>query len=194
MDTFSVEQYGWKYEAQNTHSNSLFYVKNDVRVNTCWWHSHCQVSRCYGYTSTQQSLGRSDYCLYSFRLEQSQKKDYNRRTAESVVFLKEVTLESLWVSLLFISERKMKQIQFYIPPNPSQNSGWTEVLAQHYAFTEVGKEHATRTRGWFHVCTITHRTSQNFFQVRNTYQILQPPSRIDEIAQTWFIKNLDNSI
>lgn len=134
------------------------------------------------------------FCLYSFRLEQSQKKDYNRRTTESVIFLKEVTLESLWVPRLFISERKMKQIQFYIPPNPSQNSGWTEVLAQHYAFTEVGKEHATRTRGWFHVCTITHRTSQNFFQVRNTYQILQPPSRINEIAQTWFIKNLDNSI
>lgn len=34
------------------------------------------------------------FCLYSFRLEQSQKKDYNRKTAESVVLLKDVALES----------------------------------------------------------------------------------------------------
>lgn len=41
----------------------------------------------------------------------------------------------------------MKQIQFCIPPNPSQHSGWTEVLDWHYASTAVGQEHATRTKG-----------------------------------------------
>lgn len=97
------------------------------------------------------------FCLYSFRLEQSQKKDYKRETAESVALLKDVTFESLWVSLLFSSERKMKQTQFCIPPNPSQHSGWTEVLDWHYSFTAVGQEHATRTRGL--VPCLHHHTS-----------------------------------
>lgn len=41
----------------------------------------------------------------------------------------------------------MKQIQFCIPANPRQHSGWTEVLDWHYVFTDVGQENATRTGG-----------------------------------------------
>lgn len=48
--------------------------------------------------------------------------------------------------------------------------------------------------GWFHACTTTYWTSLNFFRERETYQILQPPRGMDEIAQTWFMNNLDNSI
>jgi len=65
------------------------------------------------------------------------------------------------------------------------------VLVWHCAFTKVGHEQGEE--GWFHACITTYRTSLNFFQERNMYQILQPPRAMDEIAQTQFM-NLENSI
>lgn len=77
-----------------------------VKINWCC--SHCQAPRYYGYNSitlfkktiTQQSLGRSDYqhnfsvpSLYSFLARAiTKEKDYDRKIAESVVLLKDITL------------------------------------------------------------------------------------------------------
>lgn len=101
-----------------------------VRIN--WWHSYCQVSRHHGYTST--TLLKKDYCttisgkiwlLTNFSVSTlsgwSNHKWKRLQQTNSWVSgsPKGLTLESLRVSLLFNSERKMKQIQFCIPPKPA---------------------------------------------------------------------------
>lgn len=87
------------------------------------------------------------FCLY-FRLRAiTKEKDYNRKTVESVVLLKDVTLESLPRSFSPFQLWKANETEYSSASLQSQHSGWTEVLDWHNAFTEVGQEHATRTRG-----------------------------------------------